>query len=291
MNPQTKLCIDILDSLFDSNLKEALAIQLPSSEGDQQPKKITLKDQFRGRWANSYPCFEPDEFIVRAAQIINWNKYLFDAVVRYNSPDFQEKFIKDLSDEETFALTRKTKRENNSDYGLLNLSQTKGKTLTSHSDKTRSGNAEYGIEYENLEKKWDKEDEKLLESRPLLPEYEVSISVDENPDIKGVRHFKPVISRTNNPTTVATTTEEDQEQIAEDLILQNVNLTKSGGKTSSDTLSNNFGFTKRDSYSKQDGKSLRYSGFNLKNMMFSARFRDPRETAFQTLDVLFIRCY
>lgn len=271
--------IAALLTLFTDEEKEGLKITLGT-------KEITLKDQFVGRWERCRPRYTGNTFLYKAAHILNGNKLLFTRAIEFNKPEFQEKLKVMLSNPDSYVKVKETKTDNTDTLKHLGLSQSGTTGLSRALNKIRSGASESGQEYTDLEKEWEKEDLKALSTG--LPPRRLGTQISLDPTKKGIDQISLGLSvRDNQALTYFEPTGEDTSLDENKPALQSVNInqtrTQALGTTQADTLA------VTDQKKELDGKVVAKDIVTIEalQLMTATKIKDPRETAFQKLDVLF----
>lgn len=288
-------CVKIILSFFTQDQLDNLAINAREYE-------ISFEFQLLSRWCNFYPIYKGYEFIGKVAQILNFNMYLFNAVIEFNKPEFQEKLLNYKISEESYKVLRQSNSSGWGKSGSLNYQQSTADSQTGTGSRTRSGNVESGEEFQNLDKKWEKEDDSYLSQIPILKKYNFSILESEQSaslkekkqkfisdlefDFKKSEISTPVLNSVSSNSESSEPSEEEEESFP----LHSVSISKSATKSKSQTVSDGSGLNLRDSQSDRNSKNSIFSTHQLLSKMFNSSLKDPRETALQKLDILFHSC-
>lgn len=281
MNKDTINAIATLLTLFTEEQKEALKINLGSVT-------VTLEEQFVDRWYDCKPIYIGKRFLYKAAYIINGNQLLFRKIIEFEKQEFQEKLVNQLMDPDSYAKVKSVKTDNLDDLKNLSMSQSTSKTSNRIISKSRSGSSESGQEYYELDKVWEEEDNKYLEKGLAKQKFGVDVNFDQTK--RGVDKISLNLS-VIDPESV-----KDFENKASDFdlqsyepTLQSINISQNRNKTIGQT--NNNIFSVRDQHKVLDGKTVikNVATFEALQLLTASRIKDPRETAFQKLDVLFTR--
>lgn len=281
MNKDTINAIATLLTLFTEEQKEALKINLGSVT-------VTLEEQFVDRWYDCRPICTGKRFLYKAAYIINGNQLLFRKIIEFEKQEFQEKLVNQLMDPDSYAKVKSVKTDNLNDLKGISMSQSTSKTSNRIISKSRSGSSESGQEYFELDKVWEEEDNKYLEKGLAKQKFGVDVNIDQTK--RGLDKISLNLS-VIDPESV-----KDFENKASDFdlqsyepTLQSISVNQSRNKTIGQTNNSVFGI--RDQHRVSDGRSVtkNVATFEALQLLTASRIKDPRETAFQKLDVLFTR--
>lgn len=279
MHNDTVNAIVTLLTLFTEEEKEGLKITL----GEHT---ITLEEQFVGRWCNSRPRYVGKHFLYKAAHIVSGNRLLFYRAIEFQRPEFQARVKTMLMNPEAYVRVKTTKTDNVDDTKALIMGQTSAKTANRTSNKSRMGSSESGQEYVELDKVWDREDNDYLTKGLGGQRLGVNVAVDNTKE--GLDRLSMGLE-VNNPEAINDFENKaiDDTLESHEPALQSISVNQTRSKAINESNTNNIGMTNQ--HKVLDGRVVAtdMSTFEALQFMTSTKLKDPRETAFQKLDVLF----
>lgn len=279
MHNDTVNAIAALLTLFSDEEKEGLKITLGE-------RTITLEEQFVGRWCYSKPRYVGQHFLYKAAHIVSGNRLLFYRAIEFQRPEFQARVKALLMNPEAYVRVKTTKTDNVDDTKALIMGQTSAKTANRSSNKSRMGSSESGQEYVELDKVWDREDNDYLTKGLGGQRLGVNVAVDNTKE--GLDRLSMGLE-VNNPEAINDFENKaiDDTLESHEPALQSISVNQTRSKAINESNSNNIGMTNQ--HKVLDGRVVAtdMSTFEALQFMTSTKLKDPRETAFQKLDVLF----
>lgn len=164
--------------------------------------------------------------------------------------------------------------------------QTLTRAQTRGTNKSRGGTAESGHEYNKIDKVWDEEDNQYLAQQAQNQRLSANLQIDQaKPGAGGVTIALQQNEVQENAQFAQITANSTVEQY--EPALQSVSTNQSRAKSISDSQGNNLGLT--DAVKDKTINTLvkDFNWIDAMQKMTSSKIKDPRETAYQKLDVLF----
>lgn len=188
-----------------------------------------------------------------------------------------------LSDPETYMKIKETKTDNKDTKKGVALGQGASLALSKAFNKNRSGLSESGQEYIDLEKIWAQEDSSIFET-VSMPTHNLKAEVKLDPEKPGIDGISlGVIAQEKQPINF-----KQSEPVRNyDLPLHSINVSQGTNQGSNQSSSENLNLNSQEN--NLDGKTVAKDmvRFEALQLMTATKIKDPRETAFQKLDVLF----
>lgn len=281
----TAKAIDTLFSLFTDEEQEALSIT-------RNNIKVTLLDQFISRWGACKPRYELNVFKVKAILILDANQDLIFRIKEFSKPEIREKLNQLLIDPQNFIKKKEVVINNDGNNKKINVGQNDSFSVLRVASKTRSGNAESGQEFIELDKLWDKEDMQFLNDGLKKAKINPTIQIEgQQPDlIDNIKVNMAVEGETNTEFLTPIAKEKEVNPIElteEEPTLHSISSAQSRQKNMNQSLSSMFNFSQDKLHNDSNSTHKDFSLANAYNKIFSFKLRNLRELLFQILDPLF----
>lgn len=275
--------VSIIVSLFSEEEKESLAIELAG-------KKFTLEEQLLARYLRTSPLYNSTfEFTLKAAQIKDHYFYLFKQLIEYGKTEWRESLMEKINNPESYIPKRYASGDSDAEGKNISRSNHGSIGTSSASTKIRGAASSGGQEGKEIDKVWEKEDNKFLNSTPnIIGNINNGVNFKE-----GKRLIDKISIISEQSPTVSTDLkifldpEEDTLEQGKDLTFHSTSTTQNRTKGINLNKSNIFSAGEYDRHKKFENKILTGSEIGSYSLWMRLDLPNIRDFALGKFDPLF----